>query len=26
MSLAPGDVRKEGPVFDLPIAVGLLLS
>ncbi|MEM9251886.1 MAG: magnesium chelatase domain-containing protein, partial [Planctomycetota bacterium] len=26
VSLAPGDVRKEGPVFDLPIAVGLLLS
>jgi magnesium chelatase family protein len=24
VSLAPGDVRKEGPVFDLPIAVGLL--
>ncbi|MEO0588360.1 MAG: YifB family Mg chelatase-like AAA ATPase [Planctomycetota bacterium] len=26
VSLAPGDVRKEGPVFDLPIAVGLLLA
>ncbi|MFP4144264.1 MAG: YifB family Mg chelatase-like AAA ATPase [Phycisphaeraceae bacterium] len=26
VSLAPGDVRKEGPIFDLPIAVGLLLA
>lgn len=26
VSLAPGDVRKEGPVYDLPIAVGLLLA
>ncbi|MEM1212852.1 MAG: YifB family Mg chelatase-like AAA ATPase [Planctomycetota bacterium] len=26
VSLAPGDVRKEGPIYDLPIAVGLLLA
>ena len=26
VNLAPADVRKEGPVYDLPIAVGLLLS
>jgi magnesium chelatase family protein len=26
VSLAPGDLRKEGPIFDLPIAVGLLLA
>jgi magnesium chelatase family protein len=26
VNLAPADVRKEGPVFDLPIAVGLLLA
>jgi len=26
VSLAPGDVKKEGPAFDLPIAVGLLLA
>ena len=26
VSLAPADVRKEGPIFDLPIAVGLLLA
>lgn len=25
ISLAPADLRKEGPVYDLPIAVGLLL-
>jgi len=24
INLAPGDIRKEGPSFDLPIAVGLL--
>ena len=24
INLAPADIRKEGPVFDLPIAVGLL--
>lgn len=26
ISLAPSDLRKEGPVFDLPIAVALLLA
>lgn len=26
VSLAPADIRKEGPIFDLPIAVGLLLA
>ncbi len=26
VNLAPADVRKEGPAFDLPIAVGLLLA
>lgn len=26
INLAPADVRKEGPVYDLPIAVGLLLG
>lgn len=26
VNLAPGDVRKEGPSFDLPIALGLLLA
>ena len=25
VNLAPGDARKRGPVFDLPIALGLLL-
>ena len=25
INLAPADIRKEGPVFDLPIAVGLLV-
>lgn len=25
INLAPADVRKEGPVYDLPIAVGMLL-
>lgn len=25
INLAPADVRKEGPVYDLPIAVGLLV-
>ena len=24
VNLAPADVKKEGPVYDLPIAVGLL--
>ena len=26
VNLAPADVRKEGPSFDLPIAVGMLLA
>ncbi len=26
VNLAPADVRKEGPLYDLPIAVGLLMS
>lgn len=26
INLAPADIRKEGPVYDLPIAVGLLLA
>ena len=26
INLAPADVRKEGPVYDLPIAVGLLTA
>ena len=26
VNLAPADIRKEGPSFDLPIAVGLLLA
>jgi magnesium chelatase family protein len=26
VNLAPADVRKEGPVFDLPIAVGILIA
>ncbi len=26
VNLAPGDARKRGPVFDLPIALGLLLQ
>ena len=26
INLAPADIRKEGPIFDLPIAVGLLLA
>ena len=26
VNLAPADVRKEGPSFDLPIAVGIILS
>ena len=26
INLAPGDIRKEGPMYDLPIAVGLLAS
>ncbi len=26
VSLAPADIKKEGPLFDLPIAIGYLLS
>lgn len=26
VNLAPADVRKEGPVYDLPIALGMLLA
>ncbi len=26
INLAPADVRKEGPVYDLPIAIGLLIT
>ncbi len=26
VNLAPADIRKEGPIFDLPIAIGLLLA
>jgi magnesium chelatase family protein len=26
INLAPADVRKEGPMYDLPIAVGMLLA
>jgi len=26
VNLAPADIRKEGPVYDLPIAVGMLLA
>ena len=26
INLAPGDVRKEGPLYDLPIALGLLVA
>ncbi len=26
INLAPADTRKEGPLFDLPIAIGLLLA
>ncbi len=26
VTLAPADVRKEGPLYDLPIAIGLLLA
>lgn len=26
INLAPADLRKEGPVYDLPIAIGLLLA
>jgi magnesium chelatase family protein len=26
INLAPGDIRKEGPMYDLPIAIGLLAA
>ena len=26
VSLAPADIKKEGPIFDLPIAIGYLLA
>jgi magnesium chelatase family protein len=26
VNLAPADIRKEGPVYDLPIAIGLLIA
>src|ERR687895_724347 len=26
VNLAPADVRKEGPAFDLPIAIGILAA
>ena len=26
VNLAPADIRKEGPSFDLPIAIGLLIA
>src|SRR4051812_1721511 len=26
VNLAPADVKKEGPLYDLPIAVGLLIG
>jgi len=26
INLAPADIRKEGPLYDLPIAVGILIS
>ena len=26
VNLAPADLRKEGPAYDLPIAVGILMS
>ena len=26
INLAPADLRKEGPAFDLPIALGLLVA
>jgi len=26
INLAPADIRKEGPIYDLPIALGLLLA
>lgn len=26
VNLAPADIRKEGPLFDLPIAIGMIMS
>src|ERR1044072_2749745 len=26
ITLAPGDLRKEGPIYDLPIALGILAA
>src|SRR5213083_2114213 len=26
VNLAPADLRKEGPVYDLPIAIGILVA
>ena len=26
MNLAPAEIKKEGPYFDLPIAIGILIS
>ncbi len=26
INLAPADLRKEGPIFDLPLAIGILIS
>ena len=26
INLAPADIKKEGPVFDLPIALGVLAT
>ena len=26
INLAPADIKKEGPLFDLPIAIGMLLA
>src|SRR5579885_2491921 len=26
LNLAPADLRKEGPAYDLPIAIGILLA
>lgn len=26
INLAPGDIRKEGPIYDLPIALGILVA
>src|SRR5690606_30521572 len=26
INLAPGNIRKEGPVYDLPIAMGMLMA